>query len=388
MHIDVNNAFLSWEALYLMEQGYKYDIRDSYAVIGGDEASRRGIVLAKSTPAKKLGIVTAEPLFHARKKCKVLKVYPPHFDYYKIMHEKLMSLIRYYTPDIEVASIDECYMDFSNIMYLYKDPLLFAKKLQKQIYDELGFTVNIGIANNKLCAKMASDLSKPNKIHTIFDDEIESKMYPLKIEELFGIGRKTSPKLKKIGINSIGDLAGFDENRLKLLFKNQANKMILLAKGIDTSEVISYDIAAKGISHSTTLIKDVNNIKDLYKTVELLVDEVCIELRSTKRCAYVISSFVKTNKFKMISHQRKLNNATDNTLKICVIAKELLNEMDLEDSIRLVGVRVDNLTSNRNCQLSLFDEEKFEHNTLDNTIDSLKKKYGSSVIVSASNKKL
>ena len=162
MHIDVNNAFLSWSALYLLEHGSKYDIRDSYAVIGGDEEARRGVVLAKSMSAKKLGIKTGETLASARRKCRVLKVYPSNFEYYKEMSKKLFELIKKYTPDIEIASIDECYLDYSGINHLYESPMEFAHKIQKEINDTLGFTVNIGIANNKLCAKMASDFKKPN----------------------------------------------------------------------------------------------------------------------------------------------------------------------------------------------------------------------------------
>ena len=193
-HIDVNNAFLSWTAIDLLKRGYKYDIRNSYAVIGGDEKARSGIVLAKSMPAKKLGIYTSETLYSARKKCKVLKVYQPNYKFYSEMSKKLFELLKNYSPDIEIASIDECYMDYGKVKNIYGDPIEFAYKLKKEIKDILGFTVNIGIANNKLCAKMASDFSKPDKVHTLFETEIKEKMYPLKIDDLFGIGKKTAPK--------------------------------------------------------------------------------------------------------------------------------------------------------------------------------------------------
>ena len=175
-HIDVNNAFLSWTAVKLLNSGYKYDIRNSYAIIGGDESGRHGIVLAKSTPAKKLGIKTAETIYSAKKKCRVLKVYPPDYELYRRMSKSLFNLLSKYTCDIEIASIDECYLDYGKVKNLYGDEILFAEKLKKEIYDTLGFTVNIGIANNKLCAKMASDFSKPNKIHTLYKSEIETKI--------------------------------------------------------------------------------------------------------------------------------------------------------------------------------------------------------------------
>ena len=173
-HIDVNNAFLSWTAIELLQNGYKYDIRDSYAVIGGDPKLRKGIVLAKSNLCKKLGIYTSETLYSAKKKCPNLKVYPPNYEFYQKMSNSLFNLLSKYTPDIEIASIDECYLDYGKVKRLYGDEIEFAKKIQKEIYDTLGFTVNIGIANNKLCAKMASDFSKPNKIHTLYKNEIEA----------------------------------------------------------------------------------------------------------------------------------------------------------------------------------------------------------------------
>lgn len=389
MHIDVNNAFLSWEAIYLLKQGYKYDIRNSYAVVGGDEASRRGIVLAKSTSAKKLGIVTGETLYSARKKCKVLRVYPAHYSFYHEMSQKLFQLLEKYTPDIEKASIDECYLDYTKMIYLYGDYYEFAKKIQMEIKETLGFTVNIGIANNKLCAKMASDFSKPFKIHTLFDYEIEEKMYPLPIDDLFGIGKKTAPKLHNLNIHTIGDLAHTNEESLRKYFKNQASFMILQAQGKDDSEVDSTIQIPKGISHSTTLDHDYTNLSSLYPILEQLTEEVCVELRKQKKYAYVVVTFLKNNSFKVTSHQRKLKNATSNTLEIYKVAKALLEEMWNEEPIRLIGMRVDNFTDSMTEQLSLFQQETVqkENHELDKVVDHLKEKYGVHVIHTASNLK-
>lgn len=385
-HIDVNNAFLSWSAIDLLNHGYAYDIRNSFAVIGGDEKSRRGIVLAKSNSAKKMGIITGETLYSARKKCKIVKVYPPNYPFYAQMSKKLFQLLSKYSPDIEVASIDECYLDYGKVKKLYQEPYPFAQKLQREIYETLGFTVNIGIANNKLCAKMASDFSKPNKIHTLWNNEIGTKMWPLPVDELFGIGKRTAPKLHQLGIHTIYDLAHADSVFLSKYFKNQAINMIMSARGIDDTPVISEESAPKGIGNETTLKKDIDHKEELFPYIQALAENVAIRLREQNKYAYVIVVTVKDEYFKRYSHQRKLKNATNLTSEIYQTAKEVLLEMNGFEAVRLIGIRLDQLVENNNHQVSLFEslEDRNTNNELDKTVDELKKKYGFSVINKAS----
>ena len=388
MHIDVNNAFLSWTALYLLENGSKYDIRNSYAVIGGDESSRRGVVLAKSTSAKKLGIKTGETLYSARKKCKVLKSYPSNFPYYQEMSKKMFELIKKYTPDIEVASIDECYLEYTGIKNLYKSPLDFALMLQKEINDTLGFTVNIGIANNKLCAKMASDFSKPNKIHTLYEDEIQTKMWPLDVGELFGIGKKTREKLLKLNINTIESLANTDQYELSKYFKNQAKSMIEWANGIDDSKVISIDRIPKGIGNEITLKYDINDKKKLYPYLQELSEKVGLRLRKEGKYANVIAVTLKDKNFIRKSHQKKLTNPIYTNGDIYKYAKEVLNEMYHDDEVRLIGIRLEKLTDKLMIQSSLFESEnKVLKDKLEHTLDNLKEKYGSNIFTSRKDNK-
>ena len=374
MHIDVNNAFLSWTALYLLKNGSKYDIRNSYAVIGGSELTRSGIVLAKSTPAKRLGIVTGETLYSARKKCRVLKTYEPNFKFYNEMSNKMFNLISKYTPDIEIASVDECYLDYTKIKSMQGDQLEFARKLQKEIYDELGFTVNIGIANNKLCAKMASDFTKPYKIHTLYDNEIQEKMWPLEVGELFGIGKKTVPKLNQINIFTIKDLANSKPEDLYKYFKNQSESMINWANGIDNSPVISKPRIPKGIGNEITLDHDITDIKELYKYLLLLSEKVGQRLRKQNKYARTIAVILKDNNFKKYSHQKKLETPTNNNEEIYNMAKIILREIYDDEKIRLIGIRLDNLTDKKIKQVSIFDKIEEEKN-IDDVVDKLNNKY-------------
>lgn len=384
-HIDVNNAFLSWTAVDLLRNGYKEDIRNDDAVIGGDESKRAGIVLAKSIGAKKKGIITGETLYSARKKCSRLKVFPPNYNLYQKMSDSLFTLLSKYTPDIEIFSIDECFIDYSKVKNLYGDQMLFAKKLKDEIEHTLLFTVNIGIGNNKLCAKMASDFLKPNMIHTLYDYEVEDKMWPLTIEDLFGIGKKTSIKLRGLNINTIGDLAAADVDKLYPYFKNQTLKMINGAKGFGETNVISNRGESKGISNSTTLDHDLKTKEEIYKVLHAIAENLGVALRKQHRYANVVAVILKDRYFKSYSHQYKLKNGTNLTNDIFEVAKRLLDEVWNQEPIRLVGIRLDNLVKEVNYQMSLFEsnEERFKVDKLEKTVDELKSKYGYNVVLNA-----
>lgn len=380
MHIDVNNAFLSWTALELLQNGSKYDIRNSYAVIGGDPSARKGIVLAKSNPAKKQGVVTAETLYSAKKKCPVLRVYKPNYSFYQKMSNSMFQLLYKYTPDIEIASIDECYLDYTPIKHIYGDPLDFAKKIQNEIYETLGFTVNIGIANNKLCAKMASDFEKPFKIHTLYENEVISKMWPLQVGELFGIGKKTVPKLEKLSIYTISDLANSDLDKLSKYFKNQAQYLINRANGIDEAKVVSTPPERKGIGNEITLPKDIETKDEVFNCFKILSEQISARLKKMEKYALTITIILKDNLFIRSTHQKKLLNAIRNSEDILKIAKELYLEMKYEKPIRLIGIRVNNLTDMVIHQVSIFENNIEENIKLEKIVDNLKEKYGTKII--------
>ena len=384
LHVDVNNAFLSWTAVEKLKNGETLDIRTIPSIIGGDEAQRKGIVLAKSNIAKQFGIQTGEPIFFARKKCPNIQIFQSDFNVYRKYSNALYNLLLEYTDKIERYSIDECFLDLTGYIPKPRKLIDIAYEISKRAREELGFTVNIGVAPNKLLAKMASDFEKPNKVHTLYQQEIETKMWKLPVSELFMVGRRSLPKLQKMGIKTIGDLAKSDE---KLLIKNfgKYGKMIWeYSNGIDNEEVNYIKEKPKNIGNSITLPYDYNNIEKIEEVLLALVEQVSYRLRNQEMFANVVNIQIKTNEFKVFSHQRKLDFATDSTKIIGKEAKKLLTEIYNNTPIRLIGVSVSGLVEKEERQISLFENiENEKQKKIDSVLDNIKEKYGYEAITRA-----
>jgi len=377
LHIDVNNAFLSWTATDMLAKGAKVDIRKIPAVIGGDEKARRGVVLAKSIPAKKMKIITGESLFQARKKCPNLEVYEGDFKLYNKMSNAMVNIFLEYTDQIEKFSIDECFLDLTNFVKTDSELIDKANEISIRIKNELKFTVNIGVAHNKLLAKMASDFEKPDRVHTLFETEIQHKMWPLPIEELFMIGKKSSPKLRKQGIVTIGDLANQDKNKIIQKFGKFGKVIWEYANGIDESAIVCEIPTPKSIGNSITLPYDIKDAERLNQVLLTLSEQVAFRLRKQNLLASVVKIQIKTKDFEVISHQRKLDFPTDETKEIYDLAKELLLVTKKNYYIRLIGVSVDNLVESTECQVSFFEnKEESKYKKIDTVMDKIKQKYG------------
>ncbi len=387
-HIDVNNAFLSWTAVDLLKKGYPIDIRTIPSVIGGDEEQRRGIVTAKSPVAKKMGVVTAEPLYMARRKCPGLKIFKGDYDLYHHNSNQLYEYFCRFTDKVERFSIDECFLDMTGMELLYPDIVELAHQMKDEIYHNFGYTVNIGIANNKLCAKMASDFEKPNKVHTLFSYEIEKKMWPLPVTELFMVGKSSSKTLMEMGIKTIGDLAHADINLLRRRFKSQGDLMHEYANGIDFSKVEPRNAKSKSISVTETLPKDEDSIPILKKILLKQSDRVGRQARKEKLYAQTITLIFKTGDFISYSHQIKLTNPTNITSEIYQKSIEILKKGWRGEPLRLIGIRLSDFTNDNRKQISLFDQEKDFHNDkIQEVMDHISEKYGDGVIIPASLKK-
>ncbi len=377
MHVDVNNAFLSWTAVEMLKNGAEVDIRTIPAVIGGDEEKRKGIVLAKSNPAKKYGIKTAEPIYFAKQKCPNLEIYPSNFKIYRKYSNDLYNILCEYTNKIERFSIDECFLDITNFLPSGKKDLDIAYEIHSRVRQELGFTVNIGVAPNKLLAKMASDFEKPDKIHTLYEAEIPTKMWPLPISDLFMVGKKSIPKLEQLGIKTIGDLASRNKQDIEKLFGKFGKTIWEYANGIDLSEVNSEPEEPKCIGNSATLPKDLNNIEKIEEVLLALTEQTTYRLRKHNLLTSTIGVQIRTSEFKNFSHQKTLLTPTDSTKIIYETAKEVLKELYKGQPIRLIGIKVDKLTSPNAQQISLFDTPKNEkQQKLDKALDNIKEKYG------------
>lgn len=385
-HIDVNSAFLSWEAARRVKEGLP-DIRLIPSAIGGSESDRRGIILAKSIPAKQYGVTTGEPVAMALRKCPGLFLARPDFELYRENSRAFMDICREYAPVVSQVSIDECFCDMTGTGKLYPDPQKTAHEIKNRIKNELGFTVNVGIGSNKLLAKMASDFEKPDKVHTLFSDEVKSKMWPLPVNNLLYAGKATASKLSRIGVMTIGDLAKLDEHVLKVtLGEKMAKVMHDYANGIDDSPVESESAAPKGYSMETTLKEDVVTKDGALSILLMLVDSVAARMRAGNDKAGCIGVSIRSYDFRNRSHQKKLDNPTDVTDEIYEVVKELFMKLwDGVTPLRLLGVSLTDVSADEFTQLSLFDDGKRERRrNLDRALDDIKNRYGRDSVYRAS----
>lgn len=385
-HVDVNSAFLSWESARRVQMG-EPDLRNIASCVGGDPKKRTGVVLAKSIPAKKYGIVTGEPMAMALRKCPALVSVKPDFALYEKCSKAFKEICASYAPVMESFSIDEVFMDMSGTSLIYPDPVATAVEIKNKIRDKLGFTVNIGISCNKLLAKTASDFEKPDKVHTLFSEEIPQKMWPLGVENLLFCGKSSVERLNKAGIRTIGELACAREEEIKrILGEKNGHQMYEYANGRDDSPVRQAQEEAKGYSVETTFEEDIVSMEQALPILLSQCDIVATRLRADKkRCACVAVSY-RTLDFQNKSHQCTLENATDVTDDIYKNIKKLFNEAWKGQPLRLIGVAVSGITTEAYEQMSLFDSvsEREKKKEVDQTIDALRKKFGNNVISRAS----
>lgn len=385
-HIDVNSAYLSWSALKLLqEHPESTDIRTIPAIIGGNRETRHGIVLAKSVPAKKIyHIQTAEPVASALKKCPSLTIVPPDHQLYSRYSKKFVGFLRSLTPGIEQVSIDECFLDYTGIAHHFPSPEAGAAYIRNYIFEQFGFTVNVGISSNKVLAKMASDFEKPNKTHTLFPEEIQQKMWPLPISSLFMAGHASVAVLQKLEINTIGDLARTHPSILSLHLKSHGKMLWEYANGIDPSPIESEPAQAKGIGNSTTLARDLTTASEAYPILEQLCQKVGSRLKAAGQSANNLCVEIKYASFDKYTRQMPLTAPTQEGKELYRCACVLFDALWNGNPIRLLGVRSGKLTNAGDpFQMDLFSYDPVataKRQKLDQAMEKIKKKYGSDAI--------
>lgn len=384
-HVDVNAAFLSWEAVYrLAHLGGRQDLRCFPSAVGGDTAVRRGIILAKSIPAGRYGVRTGECIWEARQKCPGLLVVPPHYRLYERCSASFLEILREYAPAVEPYSIDEAYMEMTAAVSggtskeRRAQAAKAAEEIRERIREELGFTVNVGISSCKLLAKMASDLKKPDRVHTLFPEEIEEKMWPLPVSALFFVGPATEKRLRIMGIHTIGALARTEPALLKAALKKHGELIWNFANGRDTSPVLEDILPCKGYGNSTTTPCDVTELPAARMVLLSLAETLGARLRQDKVRIRRISVELKDREFVTRSRQMTLQEATDITWEIHRGACSLLEKMWDGRPLRHLGIHTGLVQSQSGeRQLGLFDPVDYgKLERLDAMVDRVRKRYG------------
>lgn len=385
-HVDANSAFLSWSAAYRCKVlGEERDLRDVPSVVAGDKESRHSIILAKSTPAKKYGIQTGEPLFQALEKCPELVIVEPDYGLYVEASRHFVEMLRQFSPNVEQYSIDEAWVDMTGTQRLFGDPRLAAEQMRRRIWEELGFTVNVGISSNKILAKMAGDFEKPNKVHTLFPEEIEEKFWPLPVRDLFLVGSATEQKLKQMGIYTIGDLANTDQKTLKKRLGKHGVTIWHYANGRNAELVTPQPAENKGYGNSVTTAKDVTDRETGHQVLLSLCETVAMRMRKDGKSGSCIAVHLRTGEFHTFSHQLLLHGATNITEEIFRGACRAFDEAwDGKTPLRQLGVQVTRLSAEPYQQFDLFSgisPVKYERKLrLDETVDQLRDRFGEDII--------
>lgn len=364
------------------EQALNPELKKVPLIVGGDPKTRRGIVLAASYDAKAKGVYTTMLVKEAMRVCPEAVIVESTFGLYSDLSKKVMDIFDDYTPLKQQGSIDEAFLDMTGTEHLFGNHLEAAKLIQDRILRELDLPCSVGIAHNKLLAKMGSDYEKPMGITTIFEDEIASKLWPLKVGELYGIGKKTVPRLQEIGIHTIGDLANYDFEKLTAYFNyNTAKHMTDSANGLSSDHVSNIHEGPKSIGNELTYSVDIKDADRIKEEILLLCDKVGYRLRKRMMSGKTISIKIKFNNFKVITRAKTLEAPTHHTEVIYETAMALIKKALTGQPIRLLGVTVTNFDDAKSGQVSLFEMETVPDNPeVDHMVDAIREKFGYGMI--------
>lgn len=381
LHCDMNGFFASVELLDYPE------LRDKPMAVCGDPESRHGIILAKNEIAKRYGIVTAETLWQARKKCPDLETVPPHHKKYQHYSRLINEIYLQYTDMVEPFSVDESWLDVTASQKLFGNGKQIADKIRHQVKKELGLTLSAGVSFNKIFAKMGSDYKKPDATTVITQENYKNILWPLDIRDLFFVGKATADKLQGIGIHTIGQLAGSDRHTVTALLGKQGSIIHDYANGLDQTPVSRFDERedVKSIGNGSTFRRNLDGIQDIRTAVIALSDTVAVRLRQKKKKAFGVKVDIKDPSLKVISRQQQLDNPTNLAENIADTAVSIIEKSwNLRHPIRMLTVTAINLCPEDQAQqLSLFSSENIQNETgekMERTMDDIRKKFGRNAI--------
>jgi DNA polymerase-4 len=385
MHVDVNSAFLSWSAVQRLKDGDKTDLRMIPSAVGGDEKQRKGIILAKSIPAKKMGVQTGEAIWQAKQKCPGLVVVPGDYDLYSHMSNLFMAVARDYSPVIQQYSIDECFIDYTGMEGVMGPCEQAADRLRQAIRDRLGFTVSVGVSSCKVLAKMAGELKKPDAVSTVYRYELADKLWPLPVRELFMVGPATERRLHSLGIFDIGGIARADP---ALLQRHMGKHGVLIwnyANGVDPDPVVpGDDVPMKSYSQSATLPRDMRGPEELLPVFARLCTALGYRMRDGGGCCRVVSIYFRDKVFRGWGRQKRLERATDITFELMRALTDLFWRTYDGSDIRAVGVAFSDIIPSECFSFSLFDGESIRRKSaLDAACDRMRDRYGGRAVLTA-----
>ncbi len=335
LHIDMDAFFSS------VEQKRRPELAGKPVVVGGEgDPTKRGVVSTASYEARKFGIHSAMPLRTAYKLCPEAVFLPVDYEEYSRVSEKVKAILREISPIVEDVGIDEAFLDISSIDRPSEE---IAKEIKKRVQKEIGLTCSIGIAPNKLLAKMASDMQKPDGLTILTEADIGSGIWPLSVRKLWGIGPKTEAHLKDIGIQTVGDLASLSLDRLIQEFgQSYGSYLYEASRGIDESSLVTY-WEPKSISRETTFQRDVDNWQVIAKTLAELTKEVIINMKGEGYQGRTVTLKIRFNDFKTYTRAKTLSGHTDSEEEVRKAAFDCLRRVELKKRIRLIGVRMSQL---------------------------------------------
>ncbi|MGB7572696.1 MAG: DNA polymerase IV [Thermodesulfobacteriota bacterium] len=335
LHIDMDAFFSS------VEQKRHPELAGKPVVVGGEgDPTKRGVVSTASYEAREFGIHSAMPLRTAYKLCPEALFLPVDYEEYSRVSGEIKALLKAFTPIIEDVGIDEAFLDISTIDRPSGE---IAREIKKRIKDETGLTCSIGIAPNKLLAKMASDMQKPDGLTVIMEDDIQSRIWPLSVRKLWGVGPKTEAYLKEMGVQTVGDLVSLSLDRLIEEFgQSYGSYLYEASRGIDESPLVSR-WEPKSISRETTFQRDVDNWQVIAKTLAELTKEVVINMKEEGYQGRTVSLKIRFNDFKTYTRAKTVSRHTDSEEEIRKAAFDCLGRIELKKKVRLIGVRVSHL---------------------------------------------